>query len=163
MVYHIVTNGEGTILGVYGSALLSEAQGLARRIEYETGFYVHIRQIVSNTRPRVGQSVSMKGQWTNRSKGELVMAKAKKATAKKAKKAKKAAVPDYRGYPGPGPGYMGATGPKILVRNVAPPASERPNEFLYVTKQGHLASAVRNTKGGKKGRKVVRCRTRKSK
>jgi len=64
MIYHTVLNEVGTVLGVYGSALLSEAQEKARFIEASTGCRAYLHSIkVSDykNRPRVGNSISMSG------------------------------------------------------------------------------------------------------
>lgn len=53
MEWHIVTSQGGIILGVFGSALLSEAQECARRVERQTGFPAYVEQ-VKGARPRVG-------------------------------------------------------------------------------------------------------------
>ena len=63
-IYHAVSNEVGTILGVYGEALLSEAQEKARSIEASSGCktYLHSVKVVDyKGRPRVGQSISMAG------------------------------------------------------------------------------------------------------
>lgn len=52
--WHVVTSQGGIILGVYGSALLSEAQEKARRVERETGLPAFVDQI-RGPRPAVGQ------------------------------------------------------------------------------------------------------------
>jgi hypothetical protein len=57
--WHVVSNEVGTILAVYGSALLSEAQEKARVIERQTGCATYLHSIVGD-RPSVGGSISMK-------------------------------------------------------------------------------------------------------
>ncbi len=62
MIWHVVSNAEGTILGVYGSALLADAQAKAAEIKRGMGcatFLHHVRCAQSN-RPSVGGSISMK-------------------------------------------------------------------------------------------------------
>lgn len=59
--WHVVSNGEGVVLGVYGEALLSMAQECCRRIEAETGLHAFLHCIVSTNRPHVGGYISMKG------------------------------------------------------------------------------------------------------
>lgn len=63
MVWHVVTDGVGTILAVYGEALLSDAQALAGSVENRTGCrtYLHSGEYGDAPRPRVGQTMSMKG------------------------------------------------------------------------------------------------------
>lgn len=61
--YHVVSNEVGTILAVYGAALLSEAQEKARVIERTTGCKTWLHNVgVSDyrNRPRVNQTISMK-------------------------------------------------------------------------------------------------------
>jgi hypothetical protein len=58
--YYVLSNEVGTILAVYGSALLSMAQDKAATIERQTGCKVILHSIISN-RPVVGGSISMKG------------------------------------------------------------------------------------------------------
>ena len=63
-IYHAVSNEVGTVLGVYGEALLSEAQEKARNIQASTGekTYLHSVAVADyHARPRVGQSISMLG------------------------------------------------------------------------------------------------------
>lgn len=63
-IYHVVSDEVGTILGVYGEAILSEAQENARLIGSSTGgkTYVHSVKVANyKGRPRVGQSISMTG------------------------------------------------------------------------------------------------------
>jgi hypothetical protein len=59
--WHVVSNREGMILGVYGEALLSEAQDLCRRVEQATGLRVYLHSVVDTDRPAVGGSISMQG------------------------------------------------------------------------------------------------------
>ena len=55
MEYYIVlSQGGDLILGVFGSALLSEAQECARRVERTTGFPAFVERIQTLQRPRVG-------------------------------------------------------------------------------------------------------------
>lgn len=64
MIYHAVSNEIGTVLAVYGEALLSEAQENARAIESSTGCRTYLHSVkVSDyrDRPSVGQSISMAG------------------------------------------------------------------------------------------------------
>lgn len=64
LTYHAVSNAEGLVLAVYGSALLSEAQEKARVIGSTTGCatYLHSVKVADyKLRPRVGQTISMKG------------------------------------------------------------------------------------------------------
>lgn len=56
--WHVVSNEVGTILGVYGEALLSEAQESARRISYESGCRTYLHHVFCD-RPHVGGSISM--------------------------------------------------------------------------------------------------------
>ena len=60
MNWHVISNSEGTILAVFGLALLSEAQAFAARIEKQTGLPTYLHNIVSTNRPKTGGSVSMK-------------------------------------------------------------------------------------------------------
>jgi hypothetical protein len=69
--WHVVSNSEGEILGVYGSALLSEAQGLCQRIQAGTGRSTYLHNVLANVRPSVGSSISMLGR-VNRVTGEKV-------------------------------------------------------------------------------------------
>ena len=55
---HVVSNEVGTILGVYGSALLAEAQELARRIEYESGCPTYLHSVVG-PRPTIEEIEEM--------------------------------------------------------------------------------------------------------
>ena len=59
--YYVLSNSEGTILAVYGNALLSEAQEQARKIEHATGLGVYLHHVSMYGRPHIGQSISMKG------------------------------------------------------------------------------------------------------
>lgn len=52
--WHIVTSQSGVILGVFGAALLADAQECARRVESQTGLPAWVNQ-VRGERPRVGQ------------------------------------------------------------------------------------------------------------
>jgi len=68
LTYHAVSNAEGLVLAVYGEALLSEAQEKARVIGASTGCgtYLHSVKVTDYTqRPRVGQTISMKGVHTH--------------------------------------------------------------------------------------------------
>lgn len=53
--WHIVTSQGGIVLGVFGSALLSEAQECARRVGVDTGFPAWVFQ-VHGDKPHVGQT-----------------------------------------------------------------------------------------------------------
>lgn len=53
MTWHIVIAQGGVILGVFGSALLADAQECARRVEHQTGFPAFVKQ-VQGERPSVG-------------------------------------------------------------------------------------------------------------
>lgn len=57
--WHVVSNADGTILAVYGSALLSDAQETARRIEHTTGCATYLHFVLCE-RPHVGGSISMR-------------------------------------------------------------------------------------------------------
>ena len=64
LTYHVVSNEVGTVLAVYGSALLNDAQQKAASIEHSTGCktYLHKVGVTDYTlRPRVGCSISMDG------------------------------------------------------------------------------------------------------
>ena len=61
MIWHVVSNEVGEILAVYGEALLSEAQALAGSVENRTACRTYLHSVECGTRPRVGQSISMKG------------------------------------------------------------------------------------------------------
>jgi len=54
--WHVVTAQGGIILGVFGEALLSDAQECARKVARETGFYSYVNQ-VRGRRPCVGECV----------------------------------------------------------------------------------------------------------
>jgi hypothetical protein len=58
--WHVLSNDAGTVLAVYGGALLSMAQEKAREIEHATGCPVY-RHTIMGTRPHVGSSISMAG------------------------------------------------------------------------------------------------------
>lgn len=51
--WYVVTSQGRVILGVFGSALLSDAQACAARVERATGMHAFVSR-VSGTRPRVG-------------------------------------------------------------------------------------------------------------
>lgn len=55
--WHVVTSQGRTILGVFGSALLADAQECARRVERQTGFPAHVNQ-VNGERPSVGEKLT---------------------------------------------------------------------------------------------------------
>lgn len=57
--WHIVIGQTPTILGVFGEALLGEAQECARKIERETSFPAYVVQ-VKGKRPRVGDPAPKK-------------------------------------------------------------------------------------------------------
>lgn len=57
--WHVISNSEGTVLGVFGEKILSKAQEEAASIERQTGMFVTLHTIVG-PRPSVGQSISMK-------------------------------------------------------------------------------------------------------
>ena len=59
--WHVVSNEEGMVLGVYGEALLSMAQECCREVERQTGMLAFLHKIVSTNRPHVGGYISMKG------------------------------------------------------------------------------------------------------
>jgi hypothetical protein len=59
--WHVVSNEDGVVLGVYGEALLSMAQECCQRIEAETGLHAFLHHIVSTNRPHVGGYISTKG------------------------------------------------------------------------------------------------------
>lgn len=62
--YHVISNEIGTVLAVYGEALLNEAQGKARSIGDASGcktYLHHIKVSSYKDKPRVGQTISMKG------------------------------------------------------------------------------------------------------
>ncbi len=65
MIYHVVSDDIGYILGVYNEALLSEAQELARKTERSTGLphFVHSGTYsdAESQKPQVGMSISMVG------------------------------------------------------------------------------------------------------
>ena len=54
MTWHVVTSQGNVILGVFGAALLSEAQECARRVERQTGLPAWVRQL-RGERPSVGE------------------------------------------------------------------------------------------------------------
>lgn len=54
-VWYIVTSQGPSILGVFGAALLSDAQECARRVEVNTGFDAFVNR-VRGRRPRVGDT-----------------------------------------------------------------------------------------------------------
>lgn len=60
MTWHVVTDANHIICGVYGAALLSDAQECARRIERRTGLDARVSQIQAapDDRPCVGQFMS---------------------------------------------------------------------------------------------------------
>ena len=58
MIWHVVSNTEGTILGVYGSALLADAQAKAAEVERGTGCATFLHHVLN--RPSMGGSISMK-------------------------------------------------------------------------------------------------------
>lgn len=55
MTWHLVTSQGNVILGVFGAALLGEAQECARKVERQTGFVAYVNQFTGK-RPRVGQT-----------------------------------------------------------------------------------------------------------
>lgn len=63
MTWHVVSTDTGVIIGVYGSALLTDAQEKARSYERQTGLfaYVHSGTYKPRDRPCVGQTISMVG------------------------------------------------------------------------------------------------------
>lgn len=65
-IWFVVSNEEGTVLAVYGGALLSEAQETCRRIARQTGCrtVLHSGIWAYPDRPHVGQTISMKGAVT---------------------------------------------------------------------------------------------------
>ena len=67
--WHVVTGQGGVILGVYGSALLADAQEKARVVERVTGLPARVEQVTSadwRFRPRVGESIDKyKGKVTS--------------------------------------------------------------------------------------------------
>jgi len=54
---HVVTSQGAVILGVFGAAILSEAQECARRVERSTGFPAYVHSCFFKVKPSVGQSV----------------------------------------------------------------------------------------------------------
>ena len=58
--WHVVSNEVGTILSVWGEALLADAQRAAKAIQEKTGCATYLHHIKGD-RPHVGQSISMKG------------------------------------------------------------------------------------------------------
>jgi hypothetical protein len=59
--WHVVTGQGGVILGVYGSALLADAQEKARVVERVTGLPARVEQVTHTDwtkRPRVGQTLT---------------------------------------------------------------------------------------------------------
>lgn len=60
--WHLVTNAEGTVLGVYPEGQLSNAQEFARRTEAQSGkvttCFIHTIGTLPEHSPKVGQSVS---------------------------------------------------------------------------------------------------------
>lgn len=54
LTWHVVVSQGGRALGVFGSALLADAQECARRVERETGCHAWVRQ-VKGQRPSVGE------------------------------------------------------------------------------------------------------------
>jgi hypothetical protein len=51
--WHVVTGQGGRVLGVFGSALLADAQECARRVERDTGLPAYV-ELHRGLRPRVG-------------------------------------------------------------------------------------------------------------
>ena len=60
MEWYVVTSQGRTILGVFGSALLAEAQECARKVERQTGFHAFVSRVSGNSssdRPSVGSQL----------------------------------------------------------------------------------------------------------
>ncbi len=55
--WHVVTSEGRIVLGVFGEALLSEAQECARKAQRKTGLPTFVEQ-VRGERPHVGQKLS---------------------------------------------------------------------------------------------------------
>lgn len=62
--WHVVSDEVGTVLAVYGSALLDDANKKGCEIIRSTGAATYLHSIRCSTRPSVGQSISMKGAVT---------------------------------------------------------------------------------------------------
>ena len=62
--WYVVVNQENTVLAVYGSAMLSEVQDVARKIEHQTGLPVYVNRIDGN-RPSVGQKLTFRKDRAN--------------------------------------------------------------------------------------------------
>lgn len=62
--FYVLSNDVGTVLGVYGSAVVDHARERARKLvhEFARPIYLHCVLATYCDRPRVGQSISMKGQ-----------------------------------------------------------------------------------------------------
>jgi len=58
--WHVVYSQGGVILGVYGAALLSEAQEQAQKVERTTGFPAYVKQVIG-PRPSVGMTANAGG------------------------------------------------------------------------------------------------------
>jgi len=58
--WYVLSNKEGTILGVYGSALEDMARDRGREIASQTGCFVALHTITGN-RPSVHGTISMRG------------------------------------------------------------------------------------------------------
>lgn len=61
MPWFILSNGEGVILAVYGAALEADARAKGKEIASGTGCRVALHYFWLEARPRVGDSISMKG------------------------------------------------------------------------------------------------------
>lgn len=63
--WHVVSNEVGIILGVYGEALLSEAQESARKISRESGCLTYLHHVLGE-RLHVGDLISMENAVSSR-------------------------------------------------------------------------------------------------
>lgn len=64
MEWFMVSNDQGDVLAVYGAALrdMADAKIAALREEFPfAAFYLHYGVYTDDDRPRVGQTISMKG------------------------------------------------------------------------------------------------------
>jgi hypothetical protein len=63
MPWFILSNGEGVILAVYGAALEANARAKGKEIASSTGCGVALHYCWLESRPHVGGSISMRGQY----------------------------------------------------------------------------------------------------
>ena len=62
--WYVLSNENGEILAVYGSALETMAKACADQIKQDTGIEPYWHHIFCANRPKIGQSISMKGKET---------------------------------------------------------------------------------------------------